>query len=225
MIQKLVKTAFGVMLVFAMLVFAGCRMEDDPLIEPETVTAADDDPKTDADGDSETPAVENTLDQRLYGVWEWRMGTMVEQIIISPAGGSMGALTYGSNVYSAAIQESFAGTIEHAENFSSGAGIIIIQYLPGHKQKWVDWTKADPSNGYFPLRADNPEGNYYGIYFLNMNSEGTRVFLACTNDQNNNYGPTETSTLAEAKAKFTQGNMNQLLDLSVGDPQDKVQDL
>jgi hypothetical protein len=57
-----------------------------------------------------------------------------------------------------------------------------------------------------------------------MNEEGTRVFLACTNDQNNNHGPTETDTLAEAIAKFTPGNMNQMLDLSVGDPQDKVED-
>ncbi|MDR0731049.1 MAG: hypothetical protein LBF63_05215 [Treponema sp.] len=223
MLRKLVKTAPGAMLVLALLVFAGCRMEDDPLIEPEPEPVTTSDPVT--DDEPETIAAENTLDERLYGVWEWKMNTMVEQFIIKPVEGSMGTLTYGSNVYSATIKESFAGTIEYAENFSSGAGIIIIQYLPGHKQNWVDWTKADPSNGYFPLRADNPEGNYYGIYFLNMNDEGTRVFLALTNDQNNNYGPTETGTLAAAKAKFTQGNMNQLLDLSVGDPQDKVQDL
>ncbi|MDR2305224.1 MAG: hypothetical protein LBE10_11640 [Treponema sp.] len=219
------KLAPGVMLVLVLLVFAGCPMEDDPLIEPGTGTdnnpAADNDPAV--NDDPETP--ENTLDERLYGVWEWRMGTMVEQIVISPAEGSMGTLRYGSNVYSDTIKESFAGTIEYAENFSSGAGIIIIQYLPGRKQQWVDWSKADPDGNYFPLRDDNPEGNFYGIYFINLNSEGTRVFLACTNDQNNNYGPTETATLAEAKAKFTQGNMNQLLDLSVGDPQDKVQDL
>jgi hypothetical protein len=55
-----------------------------------------------------------------------------------------------------------------------------------------------------------------------MNSAGTEVFLACTNDQNNGNGPTETKTLDEAIAKFTKGNMNQLLDLSVGDPQHKV---
>jgi hypothetical protein len=88
----------------------------------------------------------------------------------------------------------------------------------------VDWDKAVPPD-HFPLREDNPIGNFYGIYFLNMNEEGTQVFLACTNDQNNNYGPTETETLEEAITKFTEGNMNQMLDLSVGDPQHKVKDL
>lgn len=65
--------------------------------------------------------------------------------------------------------------------------------------------------------------NFYGIYFLNLNKEGTQVFLACTNDQSSNYGPTGTATMEEAIAKFTRGNMNQLLDLSFGDPQHKVE--
>jgi hypothetical protein len=195
----------ALVLAAVILVFAGCRMESDPLTDPGTG--------------------ENALDERLYGVWEWRLGTTVEQITINPEGGSMGTLTYGSNVYSATITESFAGNIVYAESFSSSAGIIIIQYLSGHKQKWIDWNNAAPSQNYFPLRPDNPAGNFYGIYFLNLNSGGTQVFLACTNDQQNNYGPTETETLEQAKAKFTQGSMNQLLDLSVGDPQAKVQDL
>jgi hypothetical protein len=214
------KAALSVLLLAALLVFAGCPMENDPLNESPAGNPAG----NPAGGDGGEEA-QSSLDERLYGVWEWRMDTMVEQFIIRPAEGSMGTLSCGSNVYSAGIKESFAGTIEYAENFSSSAGIIIIRYLPGHKQQWVDWYSADPYSNYFPLRPDNPKGDYYGIYFLNMNSEGTRVFLACTNDQNNNHGPTETDTLEEAKAKFTQGNLNQLLDLSVGDPQDKVQDL
>ena len=208
------------------LVFAGCRLEDDPLFEEEQETAQQEETGDEENGHEELPAVAFTLDERLYGVWEWSSGSMVERITISPTEGSAATLTYGSNVYSVEVKESFAGTIVYAANFSSGAGIIIIQYLPGRELKWVDWTNADPSQNYFPLRPDNPAGkNFYGIYFLNLNEEGTRVFLACTNDQNNNYGPTETATLQEAKAKFTQGNMNQLLDLDAGDPQDKVQDL
>jgi hypothetical protein len=200
------------------LVFAGCPMEDDPLTEAPAEAA-----ETPETPEASRPA----LDERLFGIWEWTLGSIVERISIRPTEGStLGSLTYASNVYSAAVTDRFAGNIIYAENFSDTAGVIIIRYLSGKKQQWVDWDKADPEQNSFPLRQDHPVGkNFYGIYFLNLNGEGTQVFLACTNDQNNNYGPTETETLEQAKEKFTQGNMNQLLDLSVGDPQTKVQDL
>jgi hypothetical protein len=188
----------------AALFLAACPLEDDPLEGGEG------------------------LDERLYGLWRFQYGTIVEDIRVTrePQNpGNLGALSYGSNIWaSIGFQESFAGDIVYAENFSDTGGILIVEYWPGHEQNWVDWTKARPP-AYFPLRDDNPVGkNFYGIYFLNMNEEGTQVFLACTNDQSTNYGPTETETLEEAIAKFTQGNMNQLLDLSVGDPQHKVED-
>jgi hypothetical protein len=211
---RMTKMLFGAFLGLT-LVFAGCPLEEDPLKSK---------PAEEEEGEEESLENEPELDERLYGVWEWRMNTMVERFTISPTGGSLGTLSYGSNVYSSTVQENFAGNIVYAENFSSSAGIIIIQYLSGHKQEWIDWDNADPGNNHFPLRPDNPSGDFYGIYFLNLNNGGTRVFLACTNDQRNNYGPTETATLAAAKAKFTLGNMNQLMDLSVGDPQDKVED-
>jgi hypothetical protein len=185
-------------------------MESDPLVNSGT-----EDP---------SGGTQSTLDERLYGVWRWELGSTVEEIRITPTAGKLGSLSYCSKIYTPALQEQFAGTIVYAQNFSSSAGIIIIEYTPGHKQQWVDWSKANPPT-YMPLRNDQPAGNFYGIYFINLNSGGTQVFLACTNDQNNNYGPTEPTTLEQAKAKFTQGNMNQLLDLSVGDPQTKVQDL
>jgi hypothetical protein len=167
------------------------------------------------------------LDPRLYGVWRFEYGRIVEEFNITREprnSANLGALIAGSNIWTAiGFQENFAGDIVYAENFSESAGIIIVEYWPGHEQEWVDWNRADPPY-YFPLREDNPAGkNFYGIYFLNMNEEGTQVFLACTNDQDNNWGPTETENLKEAIAKFTQGNMNQLLDLSVGDPQHKVE--
>lgn len=190
-------------LLAAALVLAGCPLENDPL-----------------EGGG-------GLDPRLYGLWRFEYGQIIEEIRIArePQNpGNLGSLSSGANIWTAVgFKESFAGDIVYAENFSESAGIIIIEYWPGHKQVWVDWSKARPP-AYFPPRADNPEGNFYGVYFLNMNEEGTQVFLACTNDQSNNYGPTETETLEEAIAKFTQGNMNQMLDLSVGDPQHKVED-
>ncbi|MDR1318755.1 MAG: hypothetical protein LBJ90_03945 [Treponema sp.] len=201
------KTALGrvlLSLAFAAAVFlpASCALENDPL-----------------EGGA-------GLDERLYGLWRFEYGRIVEEIRITreprnPA--NLGALSYGANIWTdIGFKENFAGDIVYAESFSESAGIIIIEYWPEHEQVWVDWDKAFPPY-YFPPRADNPAGkNFYGIYFLNLNEEGTQVFLACTNDQSNNYGPTETATLAEAIAKFTTGNMNQLLDLSVGDPQHKV---
>jgi hypothetical protein len=167
------------------------------------------------------------LDPRLYGVWRFEYGRIVEEIRITSEPlnpGNMGALSYGGAIWeTAGFEENFAGDIVYARSFSRSAGIIIIEYWPGHKQEWVDWDKAWPPD-YFPPREDSPVGkNFYGIYYLTMNEEGTQVFLACTNDQGNNYGPTETATLEEAVAKFTEGSMNQLLDLSVGDPQHKVE--
>jgi hypothetical protein len=166
------------------------------------------------------------LDERLYGRWRFEYGRIVEEFSITreprnPA--NLGALSCGANIWTdIGFQENFAGDIVYAENFSQSAGIIIIEYWPDHEQVWVDWDRAYPPD-YFPPRADNPVGkNFYGIYFIKLNEAGTQVFLACTNDQANHYGPTETATLEEAIAQFTQGNMNQLLDLSVGDPQHKV---
>jgi hypothetical protein len=211
------KAALGRVLLFlsfaaAVFLPASCALEADPL--------------------TEKPG----LDERLYGVWRFEFGRIVEEIRITrepqlnPA--NLGALVAGGVIWEdIGFQENFAGDIVYAENFSTNdgekvlsGGIIIIEYWPGHKQVWVDWSKAEPPD-YFPPRKDNPKGNFYGIYFLKMNEEGTQVFLAYTNDQSNNYGPTETETLEEAIAKFTQGNMHQMLDLSVGDPQHKVEDL
>jgi hypothetical protein len=198
--RLLYHTAF---VLAAALFLAACPLEDDPL------------------GGGEG------LDPRLYGVWRFEYDRIVEEIRVTPEPlnpGNLRAFTSGTDVWEAlGFQESFAGDIRYAKSFKDDAGIIIIEYWPGHKQLWVDWDKATPPF-YFPPRDDNPVGNFYGIYYLNMNEEGTQVFLANTSDQGNNYGPTETETLEEAIAKFTEGNMNQMLDLSIGDPQHKVED-
>jgi hypothetical protein len=177
--------------LFVSVFFSACPMEDDP--------------------DSGAGV---GLDPRLVGTWRFEFGDSYEQFVIQSdgvLGGTDDTLTYSGN-YSGADSEIFSGTIRYAEEFSSSAGIIIIEYLPGHENSWPLWSGGEPE----------PPGNFYGIYYLNLNSAGTEVFLACTNDQKKDNGPTETETLDEAIAKFTQGNMNQLMDLSVGDPQHKV---
>jgi hypothetical protein len=197
---------------FLFIVLSGCLLEGDPL-----------------EGSA-------GLDERLYGVWrfEWGAAGQYEEIRITrepQTAGNLGAFVYGGNIWTdRGFEESFAGDIVYAESFSDdtasvgSSGIIIIEYWPDHKQVWVDWDKAYAPY-YFPPREDNPVNkNFYGIYFLNMKEDGTQVFLANTSDQSNNYGPTETETLEEAIAKFTPGNMNQLLDLSIGDPQHKIED-
>jgi hypothetical protein len=186
------------------LVFAGCRMESDPLVEGEPYT----------------------LDERLYGVWQFKYGIYTEEYSITRSG-TLGTLTYGTRT-SSGFKEDFAGDIVYAQNFGDSTGIIIIRYKTGHELQWIDWSKVDnwenlPADP--PLRPDHPTGkSYYGIYFTGLNSGGTQVMLANTNDQTTNYGPTETATLEEAIEKFTQGSMNQMMDQSVGDPQTKVKD-
>jgi hypothetical protein len=178
--------------LFALFFFAACPMEDDP--------------------DSGAGA---GLDSRLIGTWRFELDDKYEEIkihVVGVLGDSDDTFIY-SDTFTGDPEkpEKFAGTIVYAERFSSSAGIIIIKYLEGRKNSWPFWGGDS-----------NPPGDYYGIYYLNLNSAGTEVFFACTNDQNNNYGPTETETLDLAIAKFTQGNMNQLLDLETGDPQHKV---
>jgi hypothetical protein len=168
------------------------------------------------------------LDERLYGVWRFEYGAgYYEEVRISKNAKNPnrpGALTYGTYTDKAlGFQETFAGDVVYAKNFSDSAGVIIVEYWPDHKQVWIDWDKSAWPNNLVP-RNPQPAGSFYGIYVLNMNNAGTQAYIACTKDQNNNNGPTETKTLDEAIAKFTQGNLNQLLDLSVGDPQRKVED-
>jgi hypothetical protein len=175
------------------------------------------------------------LNPKLYGVWRFQGGLgAYEEIIINREPHDLSS--WGGFIYGAATimdpdvppeyKINFAGDIVYAKSFSDSAGILIIKYWRtpvDYKQIWVDWSVS-----IWPvkliLRDPQPAGDYYGVYFLNLNEAGTRVFLACTNDQSTNSGPTETLTLEEAIAKFTQGNMNQMLDLSVGDPQTRVGD-
>jgi hypothetical protein len=192
--------------IAASLCFASCPLEDDPL-EKKT-----------------------GMDPRLFGVWRFGFGDAYEEFKIAPPGNASILGTFESGGYSSGEPNSigfFKGDIVYAESFSASAGILIVKYWRtpiDYKQVWLDWTKSVWPSKLIPLNPQ-PSGDYYGVYFIDMREDGRQVFLACTNDQNTNSGPTETDTLEEAMAKFTIGNMNQMLDLSVGDPQTKVEDL
>ena len=166
------------------------------------------------------------LDPKLAGTWRFDMpGGGYERIVITQSG-SLGTIEKGSeadwtNNGAGGYEEYYAGDIVYAEQWSAAAGVLIVKFYEGREVKWWSINNDDQ---YPPV--PNPEGHrFYGVYYLNLGdgSPGSTVFLGDTSDQSagNLYGPTETATLEEAKAKFTQGNMNQLLDLSLGDPQTK----
>lgn len=157
------------------------------------------------------------LDSRLTGVWRFEYGSMYEQITITTQvnkPGYFGTFEIGGTFTSPTneYKESFAGHIAWAEPFSNAEGILIIEYFPGRENRWPYWG-GDPA----------PPGNFYGVYYLDMHEVGgvLQAKIFCTNDQERNYGPTETADLEEAKAKFIQDNISKYLNLSVGDPQKK----
>jgi hypothetical protein len=167
-------------------------------------------------GDAKYPVV--GLDPKLAGTWRAEFPSAWEQYDITSGtltyGGSY-AGSYGTGPYG----EYFAGNIVYAEQFSDKAGVIIIEYLPGREGTWYSLSNQSHPDGY----------TFYGIYYHQMNgngSAGTTVYFSNTSDQDpsgpyGQYGPSETETLAQAKARFTEGNMNNWMDRSVGDPQTK----
>jgi hypothetical protein len=134
----------------------------------------------------------------------------------------MGTLTF-NNDWGDGAAEFFSGDIVYAEAFRAtttediNSGVIIIQYHAGHELEWRHWINAPSTWAAQGYRY--PDKKFYGLYYIDLHADGNQVFIAQTNDQRNAFGPTETATLAEAKAKFTKANLPNLLDLSVGDPQ------
>jgi hypothetical protein len=216
-------------LIILVFLLAGCILEGESPVEE---TPSEETPKKDPAGEEpeeEAPAAPDrgSLDPRLYGLWRFAYnGKVMEEIEISAevqGEGNLGSLTYRGIYQSADLQEVFAGDIVYGANFSEKAGVLIIEYWPGHKQVWIDWGASFYPYDMVPL-SPQPRGNFYGIYFLRLNEEGTEVLLACTSDQNDNYGPTEALTLEEAAARFTEENRPLWMHLSVGDPQQKVEE-
>jgi hypothetical protein len=215
--KKLVFFEVAGCMLWALLVFTGCPME-----EPE------------AGGERE-----DWLDPRLVGAWRFTFEGSYEQCVITtkprntePREGHppLGTLVFGYKGWGGAFDpeagdgyhDSFGGDIVYAAAFrtSSGddksAGILIIEYWPGLENKWPWWSEAP--EGWAEQGYRYPNRNFYGIYYINLYADGHQVFLAQSNDQETNYGPTETATLEEAIAQFTEENLPNLLNLDVGDP-------
>ena len=171
------------------------------------------------------PENRNVLDPKLVGTWDGYFPSSWERYVITTtknSPGFFGTLEYGgsySGSYansSSQYEEYFAGDIVWVEKFSDKAGVIIIEYFPGREGTWINLGNQKNPNGY----------TFYGIYYHQMNGSGaagTTIYFSNTNDQSpsNRNGPTETETLAQAKAKFTQANMPNLMNQDVGLPQTK----
>ena len=138
------------------------------------------------------------LDSRLIGKWK---SPFDEIYVITQTN-----LSYESE-YS-----SWSGRIMYAANFNDNTGILIIQYDEDKKQQWTNW---DTLEDITPMNRD-----FYGIYFRNLTQNS--VVLSNTSDQANNWGPSETATLAQAKSRFTLDKMPDWIDLSFAAPLDRV---
>jgi hypothetical protein len=212
----------GILLIvaatLAALLFASCPMEAPPVVG----------------------ARKNWIDPRLFGVWRFTYNGSYEECVVSEEARfsveeNDGHQTYGSLVFgydgwgsefnpgSEGYAIGFGGDIVYAASFGTSqennesAGILILRLWPDYPVTWRWWSEMPP--GWANQGYRYPDRNYYGIYYLNFKEDGNQVFLAQSNEQATNYGPTETRTLEEAIEKFTEANINNLLALDVGDPQ------
>jgi hypothetical protein len=229
------RRVLGALIAAASLLAAACYLGGEA---PAEEAPAEEEAPQEEDPSGKNPAGEEdpqepadfrgSLDPRLYGLWRFTYGgRIMEEIEITAetkGEGNLGSLSYRGIYSSAELSEAFAADIVYAESFSDRTGVLIVEYWPGHKQVWIDWGASFYPYEMVPL-SPQPPGTFYGIYFLRLNDEGTVVMLACTSDQNNNYGPTEAATLEEAVAKFTEENRPLWMHMSVGDPQEKVEDV
>ena len=139
------------------------------------------------------------LDPRLVGSWA---SSFDEKYTIT-----QNNLSYESE-YS-----SWGGRIVHAASFNDNTGVLIIRYDAGKKQQWTNW---DTMEDITPAGKD-----FYGIYFRQLTANS--VILSNTSDQANNWGPSETATLADAISRFSFDNMPDWIDLGFAAPYSRVQ--
>jgi hypothetical protein len=161
------------------------------------------------------------LDSKLVGTWEFLGPYGSDRCIITDT--TLAYYSAPSDDVSSFV-EKWAGEIVYAYRFTEEAGIIIIEYTDNdHKQQWSSWTENPAGTWTETLLNPQPKGNFYGIYYNNLSGGVTRdiVFFSNTSDIENGYGPTETETLEQAKEKFTLGNMNNYIDLTVSSPMTK----
>jgi uncharacterized protein (DUF1330 family) len=130
---------------------------------------------------------DHKLNENLIGIWESEYfdGYTITATHIS----------YG---YGADFIE-YAGTIKYVSNFTSTAGVIIIEYDAEHKPTY--YIGYDPET-YEPIGDPLPlKGNFIGIYYTDF-KPGVSVQMGGAYIA----GGAETATLDAAKARFTMGN-------------------
>jgi hypothetical protein len=190
-------------LVVGALLLAGCPMEDD-----------------------DTGEGGPGIDPKLVGAWQYNFPDYESGGVQYKGGydkytietvGEDHKLIYTTD-YGFGESIPFAGKIAYAYRFDDASGVIIIEYDKNHKQVWYDYSNYPD---YAPLDPQ-PEGNFYGVYYAKLNSAGTEVLFANTSDQTKAMGPTEAKTLNEAIEKFSLASMNQFIDLSQGNPLQKI---
>jgi hypothetical protein len=92
---------------------------------------------------------------------------------------------------------SYTGTIRYVSNFTSTAGVIIIEYDADKKPVYQDYDSSwNPIGDPY-----GPSGDFIGIYYQNLNP-GVSVQIGVAYIA----GGAEKATLDAAKAVFTAGN-------------------
>jgi hypothetical protein len=103
--------------------------------------------------------------------------------------------------------DTYTGTIVNNPNFTASAGVIIIEYtLP--KPKYYEYDTNPPYgiiNGIIsgPI---NPPGDFYAIYWKELTAGSVELANAWNISDMTPAGAPETTTLGEAKTKFTLDN-------------------
>jgi hypothetical protein len=88
---------------------------------------------------------------------------------------------------------SYAGTIRYVSNFTSVAGVVIIEYTKAPKYGIYEGTTL--------IETVDAPGNFIGIYYKDLTSSSVSM------GQANKDGGAETTSLEAAKSTFTVGNV------------------
>jgi hypothetical protein len=142
--------------------------------------------------------IEGALPQQLQGEWAY-----------TPPGSEIASEVYVITAetirYGYAGQNDigtgFAGNIRFVSNYSSGSGVIIIEY--------TEKPSYDKYNGL----------DFFGIYYRNLTAGSVQLANAIAFPD---YSAPDTATLDEAVAKFTRMKMGLYVDWSVVNPQRRI---
>jgi hypothetical protein len=140
-----------------------------------------------SDDDDDDFIDDHKLNQNLIGKW------------MDAGAGDSYTITTAELSYNSGFGGDYAGTIKYVSNFTSTAGVIIIEYDADHKPKY--YAGYDPDT-YEPIGDPLPlKGNFIGIYYKDF-KPGVSVQMGVAYTD----GGAEKATLDAAKAVFIVGN-------------------